>query len=182
MGTGASADERERKTLKERAARLAIRPEASSGEGESVHAVRFLFGGETCAVERRYVREVLPSPRVTRLPGVPAFVRGIMNVRGRIVSVLDIGVILGLPDRPAGAESCVVILQSTELEFGLLTDEILGLAVIPISSIHPSPPTLTKAGAEYVKGVSAEGLLLLDAEKMLADRNLVVHDGVGGSL
>jgi purine-binding chemotaxis protein CheW len=179
MGTAASADERERKTLKERAARLAIVPEATPGEGETVHAVRFRSGGETCAVERRYVREVLPLPCVTPLPGVPAFVRGIMNVRGRIVSVLDLSEILGLPDTVEGAESGVVILQSTELEFALLADEILGLAAIPLSSIHPPPPTLTKGGAEYLKGVTAEGLVLLDAEKMLADRNLVIHEVVG---
>jgi purine-binding chemotaxis protein CheW len=178
MGSGASNSERENRILRERAGKLASIPTAGPAEAEIVNALRFLLGAGTYAFENRNVREVLPLPLVTPLPCVPAFVRGIINVRGRIVSILDLEKILGLPDRVTSAAASVIILRSPDLEFGLPADEILGLAAIPLSILQPSLPTLTEAGARYVKGVTAEGLVLLDAAKMMADRNLLVDEVV----
>jgi purine-binding chemotaxis protein CheW len=179
MGSGAPIEDRERKILKARARLLAIVPAASPGDEEIIQAIRFSLGTESYAVEYGCIREVVPLPRVTPLPCVPSFVRGIINVRGRIVSLLDLKSILGLPDTEAGPASSVIILQSPSIELGLLADEILGLAVIPLSSMQASLPTLTDARAEYLKGVTAEGLVLLDAGKLLADKSLVINETVG---
>lgn len=181
MSSGASIDDQERKILKGRARVLAVVPSTAPGEGELINALRFSLGGETYAVENGHIREVLPLPRVTPLPCVPSFVRGIINVQGRIVSLLDLKSILGLPDTGVSPTSSVIILQSPGLEFGLLADEILGLASIPISSIQTSLPTLTDVRAEYLKGVTAEGLVLLDAGKLLSDKKLVIDETVGST-
>jgi purine-binding chemotaxis protein CheW len=173
MGSGASIDDHERKTLKGRARILAVVPATSPADGELIGALRFLLGAETYAVENGHIREVLPLPRVTSLPCVPSFVHGIINVRGRIVSLIDLKSILGLPDSGFSPTSSVIILQSPGIEFGLLADEIIGLAAIPVSSIQPSLPTLTDVRADYLKGVTAEGLVLLDAGKLLSDKKLI---------
>jgi len=172
-------DDQEREILKGRARGLAVVPATLPGDGELVHALRFSLGAETYAVENRHIREVLPFPRVTPLPCVPSFVRGIINVRGRIVSIIDLKSILGLPDTGFSPTCSVIILQSPDVEFGLLADEISGLAAIPISSIQPSLPTLTDVRAEFLLGVTAEGLVLLDAEKLLSDKKLVIDETVG---
>jgi purine-binding chemotaxis protein CheW len=181
MGSGASIDDRERKILRGRARNLAVVPAAAPADGELIRALRFSMGGETYAVEQGHIREVVPLPRVTPLPCVPSFMRGIINVRGRIVSLLDLKAILGLSDTGISPTSSVIILQSPGIEFGLLADEILGLAEIPLSSIQASLPTLTDARAEYLKGVTAEGLVLLDAGKLLSDKKLVIHETVGST-
>jgi purine-binding chemotaxis protein CheW len=179
VDSGASIDDTEREILKGRARNLAVVPAAAPADGELVRVLRFSMGGETYAVEHGHIREVVPLSRVTPLPCVPSFVRGIINVRGRIVSLLDLKAILGLPDTGISPTSSVIILQSPSIEFGLLADEILGVAAIPLSSIQPSLPTLTEVRAECLKGVTAEGLVLLDARKLLADKNLVIEETVG---
>lgn len=173
------ADERENEVLRQRARRLAqpLPPEPS--EGELLRAVGFSLGEEKYAVEHGCIREVLPLPPVTPLPCVPAFVRGIVNVRGRIVALLDLETILGLPAREIGSDDSLVIFQSTEREFGLLADRVFGLVAIPRSNIQPSLPTVTATAGALVKGVTADGWAVLDAGKMLADPGLVVDEDVG---
>ena len=181
MGSGLSIDDHQRKILKDRARILAVVPAPAPRDGELIHALQFSLGAETYAVESGHIREVLPLPRVTSLPCVPAFVRGIINVRGRIVSIIDLKSILGLPDTGFIPTSSVIILQSTSIEFGLLADEISGIAAIPLSSIQLSLPALTDVRAEYLKGVTAEGLVLLDAGRLLSDKKLVIDETVGST-
>jgi purine-binding chemotaxis protein CheW len=127
------------------------------------------------------VREVHPVPRVTPLPGVPSFVRGIINVRGRIVSLLDLKSMFGILDGGATQAGNVIILHSSGMEFGLLVDEILGLTAIPVSSLQPSLPTLTNVRAEFLLGVTAHGLVFLDAARLLADKKLLINETVGSA-
>jgi purine-binding chemotaxis protein CheW len=181
MENRASIEDKERAILKERARILSVVPPTAPGDDAIIQALRFSLGTETYALESRHIREVLPLPRVTPLPCVPSFVRGIINVRGRIVSLLDMKSILGLPDTETSPACSVIIIQSPQNEFGVLADEILELAVIPVASIQPSLPTLTDIRAEYLKGVTAEGLVVLDAGKLLSDKKLVVDETVGST-
>jgi purine-binding chemotaxis protein CheW len=175
----ASTDTQERRILRDRARVLSLAPVTPPTDSELIHALGFSLGAESYAVEARHVREVLPLPRVAPLPCVPSFVRGIINVRGRIISLLDLKTILGLPDSGLSPSSGVIILESPSMEFGLLADEIQGLAAIPLSSLQAALPTLTGARAEYLKGVTAEGVVLLDAEKLLSNKKLVIDETVG---
>jgi purine-binding chemotaxis protein CheW len=179
MDSGAPIDDRERKLLRDRARMLAAAP--LPGEEALISGLAFRLGAGTYAVEPRHVREVHPVPRVTPLPGVPSFVRGIINVRGRIVSLLDLKSLFGIPDSGTTQTDNVIILQSPGMEFGLLVDEILGLTAIPISSLQPSLPSLTNMRAEYLKGITAHGLVFLDAARLLADKKLLINETVGSA-
>jgi purine-binding chemotaxis protein CheW len=123
----------------------------------------------------------MPLPPVTPLPCVPAFVRGIINVRGRIVSLIDLRRAIGLPVTETSPAAKVIILQSAAIELGLLADEIMGLADIPLSSLRQSLPGLTDVSSGFLKGATAEGLVLLDAARLLADESLVINETVGGA-
>ena len=181
MDGGPSTDDRERRILRDRAKMLAVVPEAAREDGEVVPVLCFSLGAESYAVETRHVREVLPLPRVAPLPCVPSFIRGIVNIRGRIVCLLDLKQILGLPQTAVSPSPSVIILHSPDREFGLLADEISGLAEIPLSGIQASLPTLTDVRAHYLKGVTADGLVLLDAGKLLSDKKLVIDETVGST-
>ena len=161
--------------LRERAEALARSTDERGGPDEDVTVVEFMLAHERYALELSYIREVYPLKDLTPLPGVPDFILGIVNVRGQILSIVDIRRFFELPERGLTNLNQVIILQSDDMEFGLLADEILGTRSIPRSAIQTSLPTLTGIRAAYLKGVTGDRLVILDGGKILADEKMVVQ-------
>jgi len=166
-----------KKLLRERAHLLAREPAAEESD-ERLEVVVFLLGRERYGIETSLIREVLTLREPTPLPCTPSFVLGIMNLRGEIISVLDLRKIFGFGELEPAELNKVIVLRGAALEFGILADEVIGVRTIPAKGVHPSPTTLTGMRADYLKGVVGGRLVLLDAGKMLADRRLVVHQEV----
>lgn len=171
--------ENTRRILKARAQALARAP-VSTELSERLEVVQFLLAHETYAIESRYVREVYPLENLTPLPCTPAFVLGIVNVRGEILTVIDIKRFFDLPEKGLTDLNKVIVLQSGDMVFGILADAINGVRDIPLVGIQPSLPTLTGIREEYLRGVTAEHVVILDAEKLLADEKIVVQEQVEG--
>jgi len=165
-----------RKILKARAQALAREPERDNANGESVEILEFSLAYENYGIETSFVREVYPLKSFTLLPGTPPFVLGIINVRGQVFSVVDLKKIFKLPYKGLSDLNKVIIIHNPVLEFGILADGITGIRSIPISEIQPSLPTLTGIRQDYLRGVTWERLVVLDAAKLLADKTLVVHE------
>ena len=161
--------------LKERARVLAKRGAAAEEDGAYLEVVEFMLAHERYALELVHIREVYPLKELTPLPGTPAFVLGIINVGGRILSVIDIKRFFELPEKGLTNLNKVIILQSDEMEFGILADEILGTERISESAIQRSLPTLTGVRADYLKGVTGDRVVILDGEKLLSDEKIVVQ-------
>lgn len=170
--------ERKAKILRARAQALARPAADEAGGDELIEIVEFALAYETYAVESAFVREVHPLTDFTALPCTPPFVVGIVNVRGEIVSIVDIKKFFDLPDKGLTDLNQVIILQSQTMTFGILADLVLGVRHLAISEIQPLPPTLTGIRAEYLKGLTGQRLAVLDAAKLLADRRIIVHDTV----
>lgn len=166
-----------RKVLKERARRLAREP-AAQESGERLEIVEFLLGREHYGIETSFVREVHPLRDVTPLPCTPPFVLGIMNLRGEILSVIDIGKLFDLEQQGLSDLNQVIVLRCPTMEFGILADAVVGVRTIAARGVQPSFATLTGIRADYLMGVTGEHLVLLDAGKMLNDRRIVVHEEV----
>jgi purine-binding chemotaxis protein CheW len=124
------------------------------------------------------VREVHPLKNLTLLPCTPAFVLGVVNLRGRIVAVLDLKRFFGLPEAGITDLHRVILVGGNDLEFGVLADIGVGMMTIAVDSILAPMPTLTGVGANYIKGVTAERLVVLDVGRILADPGIVVHEEV----
>ncbi len=164
--------------LEQRALRLSEPlPDKASMQGV-LEIVEFRVGAERYAIETAFVREVFQARALTSVPGTPAFVVGIINVRGRIISVVDIRGFFGLPARMDTDGLHVLILQSETMEFALLADEIAGVSRIAEVDLQTTLPTLNGARAEYLKGITADRLTVLDAGKMLTDPALVIDEEV----
>ena len=163
--------------LRSRAEMLAREPEETV-PGESIEIVEFLLAHERYGIESRHVREVFPIKEYTPLPGTPAFVLGLVNVRGQIVSVIDIKRFFGLPDRGIGDLDKVIIIRDDAMEFGILADSISGVRRLMKKEIQPPLPTLTGIRAEFIMGVTGERIVILDAGKLLGDKNIVVHQEI----
>jgi purine-binding chemotaxis protein CheW len=113
---------------------------------------------------------------LTPLPCTPAFIRGIVNVRGRIVPVLDLKKFFDLPETGLTDLHRIILLRSEDLELGLLADLSVGVRSIPLESLQPSLPTLTGIRSEYLEGVTSDRLVVLDGARILADPKIIVQD------
>jgi purine-binding chemotaxis protein CheW len=163
--------------LKARAQTLAREPEKAE-PGEQLEIVEFLLSYEKYGVESRWVREVWPLKDLTPIPCTPSFVLGVVNVRGRIVSVVDLRKLFDLPEKGLGDLNKVLILKSNAMEFGILADEVVGVRAVPLSGLQQTVPTLTGVREEYLRGVTRERLIVLDAERILADKRILVNEEV----
>jgi purine-binding chemotaxis protein CheW len=172
--------EKKKEILRTRAKALAKEENEKDVGGGHIEIVEFLLASESYGIESSYVQEVHPLRELTPLPGTRPFVLGIINVRGRIVSILDIKRFFELPEQGLTDLNKVLILHGHNMEFGLLADALVGVRKIPTSELQASLPTLTGIREEYLKGVTKERVVILDAEKLLADKKIIVHDNVQG--
>jgi purine-binding chemotaxis protein CheW len=169
--------EEQKKVLKQRALALA-KEQKKDDVGEGIEIVEFLLARERYGIEASYVREVHPLNALTPVPCTPPFVLGIINVRGQIISVIDIKKFFELPDKGLGDLNKVIILRSDAMEFGILADEIVGSGKLLLDELQPSMPTLTGVREEYLKGVTVDRLIVLDSEAILSDKRIVVEEQV----
>jgi purine-binding chemotaxis protein CheW len=172
------SSEEKRRILRGRARVLAAAPPEAPVAETRIEVVTFLLGGERYGIELSFVREVYPLKAFTPLPCTPAFVLGIVNVRGQILSVIDLGRFFDLPAMAVGEPGKVIILRRGEMELGILAQAILGVQSVPRDEIHPGMPTLTGVRQAYLMGITAARLAVLDGGSILADRNLVVNEQV----
>jgi purine-binding chemotaxis protein CheW len=162
--------------LRARARALARRPEEAPVVDTWIELLEFSLAQEHYAVETRYVREVYPLKELTPVPCTPAFVSGIVNVRGHILSVLDIKKFFDLPESGLTDLHRIILVRGHEL--GVLADAIVGVRAIPLDSLQPSLPTLTGIRGDYLKGVTADRLVVLDLARILTDPKIIVHEEV----
>lgn len=186
--------EEKKKILKTRAKRLAQEPEEKETAEKYIEVVEFFLSYEKYGIESSYVREIYPLKELTPLPCTPPFVLGIINVHGQIISVIDIKKFFELPEKGLSDLNKVIILHSDKpvlsktegsalsrvegMEFGILADVILGVNNVSLSELQPSLPTLTGIREDYLKGVTGKQVVILDAEKLLSDKKITVHEEV----
>jgi purine-binding chemotaxis protein CheW len=170
--------EEKKKILKTRAKSLAQEPEEKGTSEDQIEVVEFLLSYERYGIESSYVCEVYPLKEFTPLPCTPPFVLGIINVRGQNLSIIDIKKFFDLPEKGLTDLNKVIIVHNDKMEFGILADVILGVHNVLLSKLQPSLPTLTGIREEYLKGVTDERVVILDAEKLLSDKKIVVHEEV----
>lgn len=167
------------RVLHERARALARAPQREVAADASLEVLEFRLARERYAVETRHVAEALPLADLTPLPCTPPFVRGIVNVRGRILPVIDIKQFFDLPDEGLTDLHRIILVRGNDLELGLLADAIVGVTAIAPDRLQASLPTLTGIRADYLKGVTPDRLVVLDLDRVLADPKIVVHEEAG---
>lgn len=161
--------------LNDRARELAKETSAGNNHETTLSVVEFRIAHETYALELNRIRIIHPFKTLTFIPGTPDFIRGVINLRGEIISVVDLKVFFDLPDQDFTNLSQVIILSSDDMEFGILADAVLGVAEISKNDIQPSLPTLTGIRADYLKGVTGNGIVVLDVEKLLTDEKMCIN-------
>jgi purine-binding chemotaxis protein CheW len=160
--------------LQDRARKLSLEPPVSVSGKEVMDVITFSLASETYAIESVFVREVYPLKAYTSLPGTPDFVLGIVNVRGQILSVINLKKFFHLPEAGIGELNKVIIVRNGRMEFGILADVVHGTRQIAKSLIQQPLPTITGIGADFLLGVTRDSLILLNIEHMLQDQSIIV--------
>ena len=161
--------------LKKRARLAAQVPEPDTPGTETRELLEFKLAAGTYYLEIRFIDDVQTLSDLTPLPGTPAFILGLMAVRGRIRCVVDLKVLLGIEsavtDRPK-----VILLADGGIEFGIAADSVETSRRIPLAAIRP-PLAGPSLGSHLVQGLVGSSGILLDAQKLIHDPNLVVNQG-----
>ncbi len=127
--------------------------------------VVFALGRERYGLEISAVYEIIRQQPVTAVPQSPASVEGVINLRGRIIPVLDLRSRFGLPAATIGATSRVVVCDANGLRVGLMVDGVSEVLMIPEDAVEPTPDIAVGTDTEYVRGVAKlddQMIILLD--------------------
>ncbi|RKH12965.1 chemotaxis protein CheW [Corallococcus praedator] len=150
------------------------------GSGGRSSYLSFMLAGEEYAVGLLRVREIIEYRPVTRVPGMPAAVQGVINLRGSVVPVVDLAVKFGLPARPITRWSCFVIvevsLDGQQTVLGLLCDTVREVLELGADDIEPPPAFGTRVRLEFLRGMGRHGdtfILLLDLDRLLSLEELL---------
>ncbi len=165
----------EQQILQIRARELARKETAAPQADSLVEAVCFVLQPEMYAIEGIYVQEVLALREITPIPGTPGFIMGVINFRGIIVSVVNLKMVFGIMEHGLTEMNKVVLLKHEFMIFGLVVDEIAGVMHIRKSELSAPPINLDPAGADFLEGVTSEGIILLNAIKLLQSKQFVIQ-------
>jgi purine-binding chemotaxis protein CheW len=135
------------------------------------HLVTFYLDREEYGVDVRQVQEIRRVGDITSVPRAPEFVRGVINLRGRILPVLDLKRKLGLGEVAASHAARIVVVRVRERLLGLLVDGASQVPKIPVSRIEAAPEEVVERGGDYIRGVAKLDdrlIILVDLERLLA--------------
>lgn len=169
--------ERSRAVMEERARVLARVPAVPTGAAETLEFVVFALAGERYGIETHYIREVVRLADYTPLPGAPDFLVGVTNLRGQVLAIIDLRRFFGVEVRGLSDLSRVLVAGLDRPEFGILADAVHDVVTLPRDRVLEPPETVAGVAREYLRGVTADALILLDGSALLQDARLVVDQG-----
>lgn len=156
-------------------------PPSTSLEGDTLQFLTFTIGDEEYGVDIMSVREVKGWTETTRLPNRPEHVRGVLNLRGVIIPIIDLRARFGAGLTKATEKHVIVILAVGQRIVGILVDTVSDILTISSNEIKPAPSSETKVAEQFVHGLIAlesRMVVLLDMEKLLSTD---IDEHVGGT-
>jgi purine-binding chemotaxis protein CheW len=146
---------------------------AKVSSNEVLQLVSFYLGNEEFAVDILNVQEINRMVEITRVPRAPHFVEGVINLRGKIIPIIDLRKRLNLPEKDHDQQTRIMVVDVDNRTIGLVVDAVSEVLRLPIDTIEPPPPILAGVDTEYIKGVGKLGnrlLILLDLNKIFAEK------------
>jgi purine-binding chemotaxis protein CheW len=138
--------------------------------------VVFMIGDEEFGVDIIQVREIVRLREITRMPRSPKFIEGVVNLRGQVVSVIDLAKRLEIPSLPKGDSSRIVVIEVEQNIVGMIVDSVSEVLRLPSENIEDVPPLIeTEVPEHYILGVGKlkdRLLVLLDLDKVLTSEEI----------
>jgi len=135
----------------------------------------FSLGNEEYGIEILYVTEIIGLQKITRVPDMPEFVKGVINLRGKVIPLIDVRLRFNLPEEEYHDRTCIIVVNMKNITVGLIVDSVSEVLDIPEEKIDP-PPEVNKGNSnKFVKGLGK----LEDSVKILLDiENFLFTDDV----
>ncbi|HLE40043.1 MAG TPA: chemotaxis protein CheW [Nitrospirota bacterium] len=148
---------------------------------ETTQYLTFKLGDEIFALDISKVREVLDFTTITKVPRTPEFMRGVINLRGSVVPVVDIKLKFGMPMTEKTVNTCIIITEVTvdgeTMVLGALADSVQEVIDLEPDHIEPAPKIGTRLKTEFIKGMGKQGehfIILLDIDKVFSTEELAL--------
>ena len=161
--------------LARRAEELARETPSESPDRARLDVALFELANEIHAIELACIKEIYPLRDLTPVPHTPDFIAGIVNFRGQILSVVDLRKFFDLPGDGVADSDRIVVLESQAMTFGILANAVREAGSVYLNDLRSDLPTLTDIRARYLKGVTRDGIVVLDGNKLLNDENMIVE-------
>lgn len=134
----------------------------------------FKIDNECYAIDIRFVTEIINMLPITPVPGLPAYMKGIVNLRGRIIPVMDIRIRFNKPEGVYNDRTCIIVASIDSMDIGFIVDSVSEVLDIPYNDIV-DPPAIKKDSNRFIKGIAKvknEIKLILDNQSLIDFRDL----------
>jgi purine-binding chemotaxis protein CheW len=155
---------------------------------EEAQFLTFLLGSEMFAMNILGIKEIIEYGSITSVPMMPEFIRGVINLRGAVVPVVDLSARFGRASSAVTRRSCIVIIETDsegeKQDLGVVVDAVSEVLEIPASEIEPAPSFGAKIRADFISGmgkVKDKFVIILDADKVLSVNEMAMLSGVSTS-
>ena len=146
--------------------------ESKKGTSELLQLVSFMIGSEEFAINILSVQEINRMLQITKVPNAPAFVSGVVNLRGRVIPVIDLRTKLGLPMKQFDKNTRIVVVEVKDKTVGFIVDAVKEVLRIPTNITEPPPELVTGINSEFIMAVGKledRLITLIDIEKVLSN-------------
>lgn len=148
---------------------------SASSAGEFTQVVSFRLANEEYGVDIMRAQEIIMVPRITRLPEVPDYICGLINLRGRVIPVLDLRRRFGLPAKEADEQTRIIVVNVESRTIGIVVDAVTEVLRIAPEQIEPPPTGSAGIGPEYIRGIIKRNdklIIMLRIEEILSTISL----------
>lgn len=158
--------------------RMDIKDEFYDEDEEDAQKDKYLtfhLAKEDYAVEIKHVTEIIGIQRITEIPDMPDFVKGVINLRGKIIPVIDVRTRFKFESREYDDRTCIIVVNIDDVIVGLVVDEVSEVANIPENMVEPPPMAMTGGRGRYIQGMGKIGdevKIILDVSKLLQDEEM----------
>lgn len=142
----------------------------------------FPLGNEEYGLEIRNVTEIVVIQRITEVPDMPPFIRGVINLRGKVIPVMDVRARFNLEPKAFDDHTCIIVVNVNGTAVGLVVDTVSEVMTIPVKQIDPPPSVKKGESSRYLQGLGKVGdsvKILLDIRKLLYDEELEQISNIG---
>lgn len=150
--------------------------DAELGRGRGGKFLTFFLAGEEYGIEILKVHEIIGFMNITRVPRTPNFVRGVINLRGKVIPVMDLRLKFGMESQEPTDETCIIVVQVQHVEMGVLVDKVSEVLDIAAKDIDDAPSFGAEVNTDYILGIGKSQdrvKLLLDIDKVLSKQEVI---------
>lgn len=144
-------------------------------DDELLQLVTFSIGEEEFGVNILKVQEINRTMEITKVPRAPNFVEGVINLRGKVIPIIDLRRRFGLSSKPEDKDTRIIVIEINSVIVGFVVDAVSEVLRIPASTVEPPPPVVAGVESDYISGVGKlkeRLLIMLDLDRLLSAEDI----------